>query len=125
MYRVEVTGAGDSSFKVKSKDYEFVIDTKGKGMSPQDALLASLGSCIGVYLRKYCEGARLDLKEFAISIEAEFTKEPPLCFKEIQVRVDLKDLSLDERRRRALLEFIKNCPVHNTLKAQPHVEINL
>ena len=48
MYHVEVTGTGASAFKVKSKDYEFIIDTKGKGITPADTLLASLGSCIGV-----------------------------------------------------------------------------
>ncbi len=125
MYRVEVRPGQDSTFKVKSKDYEFVIDTKGKGINPPDTLLASLASCTGVYLRKYAEGAKLNLGEFLISAEAEFTKEPPLCFKEIKVEIDLKDLELDERRQKALLEFIKNCPVHSTLKASPLVEVRI
>jgi uncharacterized OsmC-like protein len=125
MYHVEITSTSESAFKAKSKDYEFMIDTKGKGMSPADTLLASLGSCIGVYLRKYCEGAKLNLPGFAISVDAEFTKEPAFCFKEIKVKMDLKGLELDERRKRAVLEFIKNCPVHNTLEARPHVEISL
>jgi putative redox protein len=125
MYRVEISSAGESAFKVKSKDYEFMINTKGKGMSPPDTLLASLGSCIGVYLRKYAEGAKLNLPDFSIKVEAEFTKEPPFCFKEIKALVDLKGLELEARRKMALLEFIKNCPVHNTLAAQPHIEIKI
>ena len=127
MYHVEVVGSGstESFLKVKSKDYEFIIDTKGKGITPVDTLLASLGSCIGVYLRKYAEGARLDLGEFVITVEAEFSKEPPFCFKQIKAAIDLKGLKLEERRQKALLEFIKNCPVHNTLEAQSHVQIDL
>ena len=125
MYRVEVSSAADSSFKVKSKDYEFIIDIKGKGINPPDTLLASLASCIGVYLRKYAEGAKLNLGEFLISAEAEFTRKPSFCFKEIKVELDLKGLQLDERRQKALLEFIKNCPVHNTLKASPYVEVKI
>ncbi len=125
MYRVEVSAGADSTFKAKSKDYEFIIDTKGKGINPPDTLLASLASCVGVYLRKYAEGAKLNLGEFLISAEAEFTKEPPFCFKEIKVGIDLKGLQLDERRQKALLEFIKNCPVHNTLKASSHVEVKI
>lgn len=125
MYRVEVTGSADSVFKVKSKDYEFDIDTRGKGITPPDTLLASLGSCLGVYLRKYAEGAKIPLKDFQISVEAELSKEPPVSFKCINIAVDLKGLALDARRQEALLQFVKNCPIHNTLKANPQVEIKL
>jgi putative redox protein len=125
MYSVEVTGSTDSSFKVKSKDYEFTIDIKGKGINPSETLLASLASCIGVYLRKYAEGAKLELSEFVITAQAQFPKEPPFCFKEIKASIDLKGLALDERRKKAILEFIKKCPVHHTLEASAHVEIGI
>jgi len=125
MYKVEISNAGDSAFKVKSKDYEFVVDTKGKGISPPDTLLASLGTCVGVYIRKYSEGGKLDLKEFSVSVEAEFSSEKPIRFKSIGVRVDLKGAALDERRKLSLLEFIKNCPVHNTLEGKPEIAIEI
>lgn len=51
MYHVDIENNADSSFTVKSRDYEFIIDTKGKGITPPDTLLASIGSCIGVYSR--------------------------------------------------------------------------
>ncbi len=123
MYRVEVTNEGGTPFKVRSKDYEFIVDTKGAGVTPPDTLLASLGSCVGVYIRKYAEGAKIDLKNFKVTVESEFGKEAPFTFKSINVRVDLGGASLDDRRRKALLEFIKNCPVHNTLKGNPTIEI--
>ena len=34
MYHVDIVNSGDSSFKVQSKDYEFFVDTKGKGVTP-------------------------------------------------------------------------------------------
>lgn len=125
MYHVDIANAGDYSFKVKSKDYEFIVDTKGKGVTPPDALLASLGTCIGVYLRKYAEGAKLALPGFHVSVEADFSKEGPACFRKIDVRIDLSGVKFDERRLKAMLEFIKNCPVHATLKQNPEVEIKL
>ena len=125
MYRVELTCAEDASFKAKSKDYEFIIGTKGKGMAPPDVLLASLGSCIGVYLRKYCAGANLACQDFSITVEADFSQEALVCFREIKVTVNLKGASLDARRKEALVTFIKNCPVHNTLKASPQMEIKI
>ena len=125
MYHVDIVSAGEYSFKVKSKDYEFLVDTKGKGITPPDTLLASLGTCVGVYLRKYAEGAKLMLPEFSISVDADFSKEAPVCFRKINVSVDLKGMQLDDRRLKAMHEFVKNCPVHNTIKNNPEVEIKI
>lgn len=125
MYHIDIANTGEYSFKVKSRDYEFLVDAKGGGLTPSDALLTSLGTCIGVYLRKYAEGARLALPEFNISVDADFSKEKPVCFRKIDVKIDLKGITLDERRLKAIQEFIKNCPVHNTLKQGPEIEIKL
>ncbi len=125
MYGVIVSNKGGSAFQAKSKDSEFTIDTKGRGITPPDALLASLGSCIGVYLRKYAEGAKLDIGEFEISVEADLSMEAPVSFRQISVVITIKDKGLDERRQKAILDFIKNCPVHNTLRADPVVDIRI
>ncbi|MDD5595279.1 MAG: OsmC family protein [Candidatus Omnitrophica bacterium] len=125
MYQVEVIHEKDYTFTVKSKNYQFNVDIKGNGITPPDTLLASLGSCIGVYVRKYSEGAKLGIENFSINVTADFSKEPPACFREIKVSLDLKGAQLDERRKKALLEFIKNCPVHHTLEANPRIEIEI
>lgn len=123
-YKIEVSSEKDY-FRVKSKDYEFAIGSKGKGMSPPDVLLASIASCVGVYIRKYFESAKLGEYDFLVMAEAEFAKEPPFRFDEIKIGIELKGPKLDDRRISALLEFIKNCPVHNTLKCNPKVDINI
>ena len=125
MYKVDIINTGDYSFNVKSKDYEFIVDVKGKGITPPDTFLASLGTCIGIYVRKYAEGVKLVLPEFGISVEGELTKEPPFCFKKINITLDLKNTQLDERRKKALNEFAKNCPVHNTLKDNPAIDVTI
>lgn len=125
MYRVEITNAGDSLFNIKSEDYKFAIDTHGKGITPPDTLLASLGSCIGVYLRKYAEGTKLGLKGFTITVNADFSEDKPIRFKDINVSIDLKGIKITEMQKNGLLAFIKNCPVHNTLRGNPNVIINI
>ncbi len=125
MYHVDVTNTGDSKFSVKSADGEFTVDTKGGAVTPPDTLLASIGSCIGVYIRKYCEGAKVPITGFTISVDADFTKDAPMRFKDIKVSIDLKGAVIDDRRKKAMLEFIKNCPVHNTLKNDPSFTINI
>lgn len=123
MYRVEIASAAGTAFTGRSKDCVIPIDIHGQGMTPPDLLLAGLGSCVGVYLRKYAQGAKLALGDFLITVEAELSLEPPVCFRAINVQIDLKGLSLDERRQKALADFVHNCPVHNTLKGSPLVAI--
>jgi len=125
MYHVDVTNTGDYSFNVQSKDHKFIVDTKGKGMMPPEVFLASLGSCIGVYLRKYAEGAKFDLPEFSISVDADLSKDKPACFRKIDLKIDLKGIQLDERRLKAIHEFLKNCPLHNTIKNNPEIAIKI
>jgi len=125
MYSIQVTHNRDLAFTVKAGENEFIIDAKGKGLTPLDALLAGLGSCLGVYIRKYAQGSKLNLENFKINVFAELSSESPFSFRKISVDIDLKNSGLDERRQKALLEFIKNCPAHNTLKGNPLIEFKL
>jgi uncharacterized OsmC-like protein len=125
MYRVEIKNHGSSKFTAKTKDCEFTIDTKGEGCTPPDTLLASLGSCIGVYIRKYAEGSKTVIPEFTVTAEGDLSKESPVSFKVINVYVDLKGANIDDRRKKVLLSFIENCPIHNTLKHAPEIKMSL
>ena len=125
MYKIEVTHNQDLAFSVKAGESEFIVDAKGKGLTPLDALLAGLGSCVGVYIRKYAEGSKLTIENFKVNVSAELSKDSPLSFRQINVDIDLKSCIIDERRQKALLEFIKNCPAHNTLKTSPIIEFKL
>jgi len=125
MYKVQITHNQDLVFTARVGQSEFIIDAQGQGLTPLDALLAGLGSCIGVYIRKYAQGAKLDLKNFKINVSAQLSNQSPFAFKLIDVQIELKDSGLDDRRQRALLEFIKHCPAHNTLKGNPVIEFKL
>jgi uncharacterized OsmC-like protein len=125
MYKVQITHNQDMAFTVKAGQSEFIIDAQGQGLTPLDALLAGLGSCIGVYIRKYAQGSKLELKNFKLNVSGGLCSQSPFSFKLINVEIDLKDCALDERRQKALLEFIKNCPAHNTLKGNPVIEFKL
>jgi uncharacterized OsmC-like protein len=125
MYRVAIAHNQDMAFSVRTGESVFSVDAKGNGLTPLDALLAGLGTCVGVYIRKYAEGSKLNLTNFKINVSAELSKESPVSFRQVNVEIDLKPASIDERRQRALLEFIKNCPAHNTLKNNPLIEFKL
>ena len=125
MYHVDITNAGGYSFNIKSKDYEFIVDAKGKGIMPPEVFLASLGSYMGVYLRKYAEGTKFELPEFSLSVDAQLSNEAPVCFREIEFKIDLKGAKIDERRIKAISEFIKNCPLHATIKNNPEIRVEI
>jgi len=125
MYEVAVTNRGSLVFEVDSIDYKFSIDTKDAGISPPATLLASLGSCIRVYMRKYCEGAHILCDNFTIRVSAEFTKEKPVAFRQINLSIDLESTQMPERWRKSLLEFIKKCPINNTLSINPAINIKI
>ena len=124
MHKAEVRHTKDLSFSVDYPKPGFSIDAKGEnGINPVDMLLAALAGCVGVYIRKYSEGAKLGLENFTVRAEGELSSEPAVGLREIKVFVDLRGARFDERREKALLGFIRNCPVHNTLRGGPEVEI--
>jgi len=125
MYNVEITHKQDLAFEVKTARSELIVDAQGQGVGPLEALLAGLGTCIGVYICKYAQGSKLDFNNFKIKVSASLTHQAPFSFSLISVQIDLKGYNLDDRRKRALLEFIKNCPAHNTLKGSPVIEFKL
>ena len=125
MYKVQVRHNQALAFTVRTNESEFIIDAQGKGLTPLDALLAGLGSCVGVYICKYAQGAKLNLVDFKVDVSAQLSSDAPFSFRTISVEIDLKNSGLDERRQKALLEFVKHCPAHNTLKGNPEIEFKL
>ncbi len=125
MYQAEVFCAKDRSFKVKANAYEINIDGKGGAISPLETLLAALGTCAGVYIRKFAESTKLPLDNFIVKVEAELTDKAPYRFDQIHLSIDLQGISLDESKKESLLRFVRNCPVHQTLQANPEMVINL
>ena len=130
MYEVDVAFQSSSKYKVTSLNHEVNIDFPKPdgsidGITPPALLLASLGSCVAVYVERYLNAAKIKFDGFRINVKSDICKESPHYLKVIDIRVELKGTDLDARRREALVEFVKNCPVHNTLVYKPTVNISL
>lgn len=122
MYKVEVKNRGGLEFTAKSEHGEIKIDAEGKAIEPLETLLASLGSCTGVYIRKYATSANIQMDLFTLKLEAELKKGFPTYFEKIKMTIDLNGSVLSDLQKNALMQFIKNCPVLNTLDNEPAVE---
>lgn len=130
MYEVDVAFQSSSKYKVTSLNHEVNIDFPKPdgsidGITPPALLLAAVGSCLAVYLERYLNGAKIKFEDFSIKVKSDICKESPHYLKVIDIKLSLKGAELDNRRKEALVEFVKNCPVHNTLVYKPTVTITL
>ncbi len=125
MYHVDVNCKEGSVFDVTSGEAKMTIDSTGNNMSPLHTLLAALGSCVGVYLRRYADNLKLPIKEFSVCIESDLVKDNTPGFRWINVSIDLKGAPLDDAKKEGLMRFIQNCPAHNTLRGNTEIDFNL
>lgn len=123
MYKAFTENKGDSKHYATTRHSNFVLDTEGKGANPIDTLLASLCGCMGHFVRDYMVAHQITHNGFIIETEADMTAYKTLG--KISVRVDLKDIKLNDTQMEELLKFMENCPVHKILKINPGVNISL
>lgn len=130
MYEANVSYLSQSKFKVMADNYTVNIDFPRPnqlidGIGPLPMMLGALGGCVAVYLERYLIGKKIPFKTFDISVKSELTKETSFHLKVIDVKVSVPGLNLDKEGKDALLRFVANCPVHNTLHNNPTVNISL
>jgi uncharacterized OsmC-like protein len=125
MYKVDISCKEGSVFDVTSGEAKVTIDMTEKNLGPLPTLLAALGSCMGTFLRRYADNMKLPIKEFSVSVESDLVKENPMGFRYISVSIDLKGAKLDDTKRDGLMRFIGNCPVGNTLRGNPEINVVL
>lgn len=94
-----------------------------RGMSPVEMLVASLAACVGMTVHTYC--VTYGLPSEGISVDAVPTMaDSPKRIGNVAMDVTLPE-GFPEDKRDAVLRFVKNCPVHNTLKQVPELDIEL
>ncbi len=78
-----------------------------KGLSPNDFLLSSLGSCTSITLRMYARLKKLPLDKIIITLNKNE-------YGEIDRKIELIGNLTDEQRNK-LFEISNKCPIHKTL----------
>lgn len=124
MYKASVENKGDSKYYAITRHSSFVLGTDGEGANPIDALLASLCSCLGHYVRDYLTDHQITHEGFSIEAKAEAT-EDKARLAVISVGIDLKNTYLVSPHDSELLNFVQNCKVYKILNGNPGVLISL
>ncbi|MCM8787679.1 MAG: OsmC family protein [Candidatus Omnitrophica bacterium] len=97
-------------------------DYKAQGPSPLELFCASLGSCVGIFAKRYLLTRKIDFKKIYIDVEA-FFDQSNLLIKDIKVKVST-DANLDNKLEE-FLRYLKNCPIHNTIVNTDKIEIEI
>lgn len=94
------------------------------GMTPAEWFLASLGSCIGFYVVKYCQARSIDTKGLDIGVTAEKTTDAPHRIDAIKVSLNFT-VAVETSHYEGLEQVVNNCLIHNTLTHSPSIAVQV
>jgi putative redox protein len=114
---------GGIGFDVTARNHHVAVDLPlDSGMSPPELFVASLGSCIGVYVVRYCQNAKLDCSGLKIELDWKLSDDKTKI-SEMDIRMTLP---VDPGKREgAILQAAHHCLIHNTILGQPTIRIAL
>ncbi|MBI5359313.1 MAG: OsmC family protein [Planctomycetes bacterium] len=126
---MKVTFEGGAKFAVQIRGHKVVVDQPvegggtDEGPTPPEYFVASLGSCVGVYAVAYCERHNVDVTGMTIGVKWEKSASPARVSK-IDVSINIPK-GVPEELRERVLAAANHCLIHNTITAQPEINIAL
>ncbi len=129
MEQLRVDYRGGMRFEIKARSHIMTVDLpkeKGgedSGMHPPEVFMASLGSCIGVYIARYCQNAKLDSEGMSVGLEWSLSDDKTKI-SDIEVHIALPKADIGKRKN-VVLEVARHCLIHNTILGQPQIRISL
>jgi len=128
MARLKAIYEGGAKFRVACRDHEITIDQpednggENAGMTPPEIMAGSMASCIGFYVARYCQQAKIDTTDLFVSCDWQVGGEPK-HMESFDIQINLPDLP--ENRRKAVERVAKGCLIHATLGQSPEINIAL
>ena len=128
MVRLEAVFEENARFTVKCRTHEITIDQPkdndgdDMGMTPPELLAGSMASCIGFYVARYCQQAKIDTAGLSVSCDWNVGGSPK-HMQGFDLNIHLP--AVPENRRKAIEKVAASCLIHATLAQQPEVHISL
>ena len=97
---------------------------KDAAATPTELLVASLASCVAFYTGRYLVRHGLDRAGLAVTAEFAMAAGLPARVGAVRLRITVPG-GVPPQRTDALLAVASHCTVHNTLRQQPDVSIEL
>ena len=130
LIKANVTFQGKQKFKIKIRNFEIETDLPenaggdDSALTPPELFIASLGSCIGVFVSAYLKNTGVSAEGLSIDVDSEYADSPRRIGK-ISVGIKVPNIEQLGKRKQALLKVAQNCTIHNTLENKPQISINM
>lgn len=127
--RVTASHVGGDAYAITARGHSVLVDQpeadggQDAAATPVELLVASLASCVAFYSGRYL--MRHGLDRTGLAVAAEFTMADDRPARVTDVRLQISAPGLPEQRTAALLAVASHCTVHNTLRQEPSVSIEL
>jgi uncharacterized OsmC-like protein len=130
MEHTEIKYIDGKRFSAQNRTHTIIIDQPkegggdDQGPTPPEIFVDALGSCIGVYVLAFCKNTGLNPDGMKIILEWEKASDKPARIKSINVKIDLPNANVGARKA-ALLKVAESCLIHETIKHEPEITIDL
>ncbi len=127
---IGVVQAGGDSYAISTRGHVLLTDQPASAggedaaPTPTELFVAALASCVAFYAGRYL--VRHGLERHGLRVTAEFVlaADRPARVGAIRLRI-LVPGGIPAERRAALLAVASHCTVHNTLRQEPDISIDL
>ena len=126
---ITVTKAQGTGFDIRVRGHDVASDMSEKdggrdaGPSPVELFAGSLGACIAMMVQGYCQRHGYTDGDVGVSLTLELA-DAPKRVGGIVVDVELPE-DVPQDKRDAIRRMAERCPVHETLKDPPRVDIDI
>lgn len=127
--KMEISWQENFIFKAKCGEHEVLTDQHqpeggtDKALTPAELFVASLGTCLGVYIVRFCQHHNLPTFGLKIFLDWTVAKDP---WRIGAIKADIHyPHKLSENERQGLMRFAKACFVHETIRQQPEIIIEM
>ncbi len=126
---LSVTRKEGTAFEIRVRGHAVRVDMaekdggRGTGPSPVEILAGSLGACIAMMVQRYCDAHGYRDGDVGVNLTMELADSP----KRVSAfTVDLQiPKDVPEDRKEAVRRVAELCPVHETLKHLPRLDLEI
>jgi putative redox protein len=124
---ISVSRKEGKAFELRVRRHALTVDMSqeeggsDKGLNPVELLAGSLGACIAIMVQTYCD--RHGYGDVSASLTLELADDPKRVG---SIVIDLElPKDFPEDRKPAVKRLAELCPVHETLKHMPTVDLEI
>jgi putative redox protein len=128
--RVAVRHVAGDAYAITVRGHAGLVDQpvrdggQDSAATPTELLVAALASCVAFYAGRYLLRHGLDRSGLAVNAGFTMAEDRPARVSDVRLRISVPG-GVPAQRRDALLAVASHCTVHNTLRQEPGVSIEL